>query len=106
MQLQSTPRRRGSRGLDGHAGVRAVKVFVNRKERERLELGEGPAQFLFYSVNLVEKGAAIDIQTPATQIPICSQKEMEAEEPVFGLVQRSSRDQAKISHEFFAFPRV
>jgi hypothetical protein len=86
--------------------VRAVEVLVHREQWERLEFGESPAQFLFNPINLMEKGAPIDIQTPAAQIPICAQKEMEAEEPVFGLVQRSSRNQAEISHVFLAFPRV
>ena len=81
--------------------ARAVEVFVERKERIRLQFTESFAEFLLNAINAMKESAAIDIHPAAAQLPIGAQKEVKFEEAVFFLGQSAPADKAEVGHVLF-----
>jgi hypothetical protein len=50
--------------------------------------------------------AAIEVQLAATESPVRPQNKMKSKNPVLGIVQHSTADQAKVGHVVFPLPRI
>lgn len=64
---------------------RAIEVFVQREERMRFEFPKCPPELLLNAVHLVKKGAPVDFQSIAAELPVGAQQKMKFENFV-GLV--------------------
>jgi len=84
----------------------APEIFIQRVERERLQLRKGAPEFLFDPVDVVEKLAAIHLHLTAAELPVGSEEEMKTENPVLVIVQKPLTDQAKVRHVLFSFSRI
>src|ERR1019366_6693546 len=77
-----------------------------RKQGVRLRFREGPAEFLFHAVHLVEEIAAIYVQPPAAQLPIRAQQKEKTKRPVLVFVQGALGHQTNIGHILFDLAAV
>lgn len=93
-------RRRWGRRLPN----RSAEIFIQRVQTVGLEISKDPAQLLFDAVNGVKERSAIDLHLAAAESPVGGQEEVEAEHPVFKIIQRAAADQAEIRHIVFVLP--
>ena len=74
------------------------EIFIQRKQRVRLNLSVYPPQLLLDAVDVVKKCSPVCLHLPATQPPVGAQQKVKAEDPVFRFRQRVAGHQQKIRH--------
>src|SRR5258706_2293374 len=80
-----------------------AEVFIDRKQRVRLQLAERPPQFLLDPIDSMEEIPAVDAQFARAKLPIGAQQKVIAKKTMLRIVQNATRYQAKIGDIFFVF---
>jgi hypothetical protein len=79
----------------------AAEVFVQRKKRVRLDLGESPSKRPFNSIDRMKEVSAVHLESPGAELPVCPQKEVKPEEPMIFVIEHAPAYQTEVGHVFF-----
>lgn len=80
----------------------AAEILIGGKQRVRTNLAVSAAEFLLDAVHGMEESPAVDIQAPATQLPVGAKQKMEPEQTELLFRQHPFGDQIKVRHVIFA----